>query len=316
MHLRLDRSGHITHAGPTLIKLRGREALIGQRFLEVFDLQRPVRATTINELRAMAGRKLHMVFRDPPCTGLKGALCPMGDDLVVNMSFGISVLDAVRDYELTHADFAPTDLTVEMLYLIEAKSAAMESSRRLNMRLQGARIAAEEQAFSDMLTGLRNRRAMDHVLDRLIAADREFALMHLDLDFFKAVNDTLGHAAGDMVLQQVASILVAEVRQNDVVARIGGDEFVLIFKDQLNQDVLDRIATRIIARLEEPVAYKEQMCRISASIGTTLSSFYPRPDADQMLADADLALYQSKHEGRARHTFFDPQVDLPLRTNG
>ena len=152
------------------------------------------------------------------------------------------------DYALVSSDFAATDLAIEMLYLVEAKSAAMEASRKLNLRLQGAMIAAEEQAFTDTLTGLKNRRAMDHVLARLIEAGREFALMHIDLDFFKAVNDTLGHAAGDHVLQNVARIMVEETRSDDTVARVGGDEFVILFDGLTDRETLVRVAERIIQK--------------------------------------------------------------------
>ena len=231
MHAVLDRTGHITHLGPTLQKLRPGIALIGTRFLEVFELQRPRTVTSMDDLLECAGTKLHLRFRDSPRTSVKGILVELPDNqgAVINLSFGISILEGVSDYALTDADFAATDLAVEMLYLVEAKSAAMEASRTLNLRLQGAMIAAEEQAFTDTLTGLKNRRAQDHILERLMCSGTEFALMHVDLDYFKAVNDTLGHAAGDHVLQHVARVLVDETREDDTVARVGGDEFVLIF---------------------------------------------------------------------------------------
>lgn len=194
------------------------------RFLDRFDLRRPRAVMSMADLMASSGVKLHLRFRDPPATGLKGVLMPLpgGQGAIVNLSFGISILDAVRDYRLTSGDFAATDLAIEMLYLVEAKSAAMEASRLLNQRLQGARIAAEEQAFTDTLTGLKNRRAMDHVLGRVIATQMPFAVMHVDLDFFKAVNDRLGHAAGDHVLQEVARIMIDATRRGkDTVARTG-----------------------------------------------------------------------------------------------
>ena len=133
-----------------------------------------------------------------------------------------------------------------MLYLIEAKSAAMTESRKLNTRLQGAKIAAEEQAYTDTLTGLKNRRAMDHVLSKFIDVGEKFGLMQVDLDFFKAVNDTMGHAAGDHVLLEVAKILVEETRNDDLVARVGGDEFVLLFHKLTDLEQLNDIANRII----------------------------------------------------------------------
>lgn len=312
MHLTLDRTGHITHAGPTLAKLRPETRLPGRRFLDVFELRRPRAIASMQDLVAQAGTKLHLRFRDVPRTDLKGVLVIPGDEqdgAVVNLSFGISVVDAVRDYALTSADFAATDLTIEMLYLVEAKSAAMEASRKLNLRLQGAKIAAEEQAFTDTLTGLKNRRAMDHVLARALETRERFALMHLDLDYFKAVNDTMGHAAGDHVLQQVARVMVEETRSDDTIARVGGDEFMLLLTGKLTRQVLERISERLIARLEEPIPFGAQTCRISASIGVVLSTAYDEmPDAARLQDDADIALYASKHKGRACFTFYDPAL--------
>lgn len=306
MHVLLDPTGHIVRVGPTLQKLRPAAPMAGVRFLELFELSRPRAVGNMAGLLATAGAKLHLQFRDAPRTSLKGAIVPIPDDsgAIVNLSFGISVLDAVRDYALTSADFSATDLTIELLYLVEAKSAAMEASRKLNQRLQGAMIAAEEQAFTDTLTGLKNRRAMDHVLARMAAAPAPFALMHLDLDFFKAVNDTMGHAAGDHVLQQAARIMVEETRDEDMVARIGGDEFVLVFHQLMDRMRLGRIAQRLIDRLEEPMPFGGQICKISASIGTVLSEQSSARDPAELLHKADMALYASKHAGRGCHSFY------------
>ena len=82
------------------------------------------------------------------------------------MSFGISIVTAVQEYALTSTDFAVTDLTMEMLYLVEAKSVAMRASRKLNARLQETTMVAQKEAFTDALTGLKNRRAMEHIIDR------------------------------------------------------------------------------------------------------------------------------------------------------
>lgn len=308
MHAVLNRTGHVIHAGPTLAKLPAAEGWQGKRFLELVHLQRPRHAASLPELLKLKGRKLHLELRTPCRTRLKGVIMPWGDGALVNLSFGISIVEVVQEFSLTSADFAPTDLTVEMLYLVEAKSAAMEESRRLNARLQGAKIAAEEQAFTDTLTGLKNRRAMDHVLGRLAETGEPFALMHLDLDFFKTVNDTLGHAAGDHVLQSVSRALVDLTRRGDTVARIGGDEFVVIMRDTFDKDQLSEAAGRIISRLEQPILFQDTPCKISASIGTTISTYYARPDPVRMLADADEALYASKHAGRGRHCFYEPRA--------
>jgi len=226
----------------------------------------------------------------------------------MNLSFGISVIDAVQEYKLTSADFAATDLTIEMLYLVEAKSAAMEASRKLNLRLQGAKIAAEEQAYTDTLTGLKNRRAIEHVLGRSFDWGTPFALMQVDLDWFKTVNDTLGHAAGDHVLQTVAKVLVEETRDKDTVARIGGDEFLIMLPDTHDPEVIEAIAGRIIRCLTEPIPYQGDLCRISASIGTALFEPGQSVSVEEVVHMADVALYASKRAGRSQHSFFSPDM--------
>jgi len=306
MHVWCGPTGHVLRAGPTLAKLRPGETLVGRRLLEVFELRRPTGVRSFSDLVGLDGAKLRVLFREPPCTALTGLLValPGRQGALMNLSLGISVIEAVGRFGLKSKDFAPSDPTVDLIYLSEAQTAVLAESARLNSRLESARIAAEERAFTDTLTGLKNRRAMDHVLARLAAAGTGpgFGLMHLDLDHFKAVNDTHGHAAGDHVLQHVARILVEETCTGDLVARIGGDEFVILLRDCDDIATLEHIAARLVRRLARPIAFRGRTCRVSASIGGTLSRFYARPDAARMLSDADAALYVSKRRGRARHT--------------
>lgn len=310
MHLVLSEAGLIAHAGPTAQKLRPDTSLAGQQFLDIFDLKRPRSINKISDLRANAGTKMHLQLRAAPQTEIKGVLmpAPLSGHSIVNLSFGISIVDAVADFALTSADFAATDLAIEMLYLVEAKSAAMDASRKLNLRLQGAMIAAEEQAFTDTLTGLKNRRAMDHVLTRHVDWGTRFGLMQVDLDWFKAVNDTLGHAAGDFVLQNVARIMVEETRECDTVARIGGDEFVIVLPYASSQDVLESIGERIIEQLSRPMPYQGDMCRISGSIGMAVYDPGSSKTVAEIMDDADVALYASKDGGRGRQTVYDPSL--------
>lgn len=305
MFLHVSETGHIVHAGPTLAKLRPDIQMQGARFLDMFQIDRPRSITTMGDLMQRAQTKLHLEFRSAPQTALKGVLVrlPDGQGAIINLSFGISVVEGVQDYDLTSADFAATDLAIEMLYLVEAKSAAMELSRKLNKRLEGAKIAAEEQAVTDMLTGLKNRRAADSILDHLIETDQRFALMQLDLDFFKAVNDTYGHAAGDFVLQEVAKVMRAETRGSDVVARVGGDEFNIIFKGLANEDRLKDISARLIAGIERPMVFEGHDCTVSASIGIVIRHQGCTRDLDHLMSLCDQALYASKKGGRARASF-------------
>ena len=208
LNIVVSDEGVIEHAGPTVRKLFRGSTLEGRKLLDVLSILRPRAVGCVDELHEMHGRKLHIELNTEPATSVKGVAVgdPDGNGLVLNLSFGISIRDVVRDFGLTARDFASTDLAMELLYVIEAQSSAIEASRKLNLRLRGAKVEAEEQAFTDMLTGLKNRRAMDHALLRLLNNKTPLALMHVDLDFFKAVNDTMGHAAGDLVLVKVAEV--------------------------------------------------------------------------------------------------------------
>lgn len=309
MHLVLDAQGIIIHAGPTTQKLHPDMPLIGMSFLDAFTILRPRGIVTMDGLFGVRNIKLHLELLGNRPVRLKGVLVSGGQGTaIVNLSFGITILDSVRDYALTNADFAATDLAIEMLYLVEANAAAMEASRKLNLRLQGAKTVAEEQAYTDTLTGLRNRRALDQTLERLLAANARFAVMHIDLDYFKAVNDTLGHAAGDHVLRIVATAMLEETRTSDTVARVGGDEFTVILPDVGDVGILHRIGRRIIERIEAPVPFNGQVCKISASIGTVWIQGGNNQTRTQVMEDADIALYASKSEGRARQTFYSPEM--------
>lgn len=310
LHLWAGPTGHILRAGPSLAKLRPGDPMRGRRLTEVLEFRRPRSVQSMADLIAADGAAVQVVFRAAPRTALKGLVValPKGQGVLLNLSLGISVAEAVRSFNLTRKDFAPSDPTVEMLYLMEAQAAVLNESKKLNTRLQDAKILAEEKAFTDTLTGLKNRRALDSLFPQFAEGGqgRGFGLMHLDLDFFKEVNDTFGHAAGDHVLQEAARILVEETRSEDIVARVGGDEFVLVITDCTDVGLLNAIAERIIRRLEKPIWFEGAKCHISASIGITRSDNYPALDREKMSSDADAALYVSKRRGRACFTEFDP----------
>ena len=303
MHLTLDARGIIIGAGVTLAKLFQGAPLIGQSLFDLFSLRRAGAITTIDALHARVGQTLQLSRRDGGAS-LRGIAQRLAQDqgFILNLTFGIGVVDAVRDFALTDADFAPTDLAIELLYVVEAKAAVMGELARLNLGLKGAKSAAEARARTDTLTGLGNRRALDEALARITDQNRPFALLHLDLDFFKAVNDTRGHAAGDHVLVAVADVLRTATRDGDIVTRVGGDEFVLVLPNPPAKDALLRIANRIIAGLSVPIPFEGQDCEISGSIGIAQSLQFTPVDIDQMQAAADAALYASKRAGRGRAT--------------
>jgi len=159
----------------------------------------------------------------------------------------------------------------------------------------------EELAYSDALTGLPNRRMFGDFCRRMIAgAQRQgagFALLLIDLDHFKQVNDTLGHDAGDALLVETARRLRAVARQADVVARLGGDEFAILLADTSAPAAVDIVCRRVCEVFEAPISHQGHATRTSPSIGVAL---YPHDGAtqDALYKSADLALYEAKHQGR------------------
>ncbi|WP_165910126.1 GGDEF domain-containing protein [Rhodovulum bhavnagarense] len=301
MHLWVGAGGMIVRAGPTLMHMAGGDPA-GKRLDQVINVRHPSRVKTLDQLLRLHGVPLKLCLDAAPDLSLKGmaVALPGGGGAFVNLSAGVSLVEAVNRFDLTLGDFAATDLAAEQLYLLEAKAAVTGELTRLANRLNGARASAEARAATDTLTGLANRRGLDAMLARQVDSGRPFALMHIDLDHFKAVNDTHGHAAGDAVLCEAAAVLRGQCRARDMVARVGGDEFVMVFDDLLDPRMLRRIGQRLIERLEEPIRVGATTCRISASVGIALSNAYTQPDPVRLLHEADLALYSSKRGGRAR----------------
>jgi diguanylate cyclase (GGDEF)-like protein len=169
-------------------------------------------------------------------------------------------------------------------------------------------------ARHDVLTGLPNRAVFHDLIERALPeAERGglFAVLFLDLDRFKAVNDTLGHRAGDTLLQQVATRLRSVVREIDTVARFGGDEFVVLQPLLEQPDGAMRLAERIIAALCEPYMLDGHQASIGVSIGIAMAPG-DGASAEVLLKNADLALYLAKAEGRGTFRFFEPEMDARL----
>lgn len=183
------------------------------------------------------------------------------------------------------------------------------------------RKQAEEKlqhtASHDILTGLPNRTLFINLLNHAIAchkrkADLKFAVLFLDLDRFKVVNDSLGHHAGDLLLQEIAKELKILVRDKDTVARLGGDEFVILIEDlESNHEAYD-IAQRITDFLATPFTIENQSIFIGTSIGVLFND--ERYDsADIMLRDADTAMYHAKDKGKGRYEVFDSSMQKKVQ---
>ncbi len=163
----------------------------------------------------------------------------------------------------------------------------------------------EHEARHDTLTGLPNRRAFFEILPKAIARCQRnlcaLALLFIDLDGFKAVNDTLGHHAGDLLLREVGQRLSDLLRQTDTVVRLAGDEFVVILENLTSHDPKpQKVAQKILTSIQQPVFVKEGTAQVSASIGIALHLPGNDMDIDTLVNRADKAMYDAKQAGKGR----------------
>lgn len=163
------------------------------------------------------------------------------------------------------------------------------------------------QAFHDSLTGLGNRALfqdrLQHAVARMERTHGNLAVLFLDVDNFKVVNDTLGHSAGDALLQATANVLAENIRDSDTAARLGGDEFGVLLEEIADHDEVVRLVERVLIAARRPLAVASQEVSATVSIGIT---FYgPGVSGDQLLRNADRAMYAAKEQGRNRFVEFE-----------
>ena len=166
----------------------------------------------------------------------------------------------------------------------------------------------KKHAFFDKLTGLRNRMSLYDSIDNMIVQSKRKnslnALVFMDLDGFKTVNDTYGHEAGDYILVTVSERIQKLLRESDTIARLGGDEFVLLLTNLSSKSEVEPIVNKLIRIIEKPIFFKEIKLEISTSAGV---SFYPddeMADGDELMRRADKAMYKAKMKGKGRYEFY------------
>lgn len=301
MHLCLDDSGGIVSCGRTMARLLSPHDRVDQAFVH---LGRDGQETTLDAMltQIASGKRVFLNLRGHRDIYLRGHGVRTAErQLLLNLGFGASLYPAIRAFDLTDSDFAPSELAIEFLFLHQANKAALAELSRVNRSLKSAREDAQIMSVTDPLTGVLNRRGFDIAFQRAMDQREHtpFALIHLDLDHFKQVNDSFGHAAGDRLLQLAAEAIRSEVRASDKVCRTGGDEFLVLMFSTIRPEAIQKACGRIINRIEA-LEEGDRAHSISASIGIAICP----PDAAIKGADlferADNALYRAKASGRAR----------------
>ena len=197
----------------------------------------------------------------------------------------------------------------------------------VNQDITERKLAGEKiqyLATHDVLTGLPNRSMFSQLLNHAIQMaqryQRQFAVVFIDLDRFKIINDTLGHEAGDQLLQEIAVRLKQPLRAVDIVARLGGDEFVILIEEVSDSNQVATVARKILTSIIKPITLMGQECRITASMGICM---YPKDAEDEqsLMKNADMAMYLAKEEGKNNYQFYSKNIQskslerLSIETN-
>ena len=187
----------------------------------------------------------------------------------------------------------------------------LQQPEKLRRTVEEKTAQLKEFAFHDQLTGLANRRLLNAQLEqeiqRLIRNKKQAALLYIDLDDFKRINDSMGHEAGDVLLQIISTRLLNTLRKNDIVARLGGDEFAILLLDTDSISHVSRTADKLLEVVQRPVPLNDREVIVSATIGITIIPDDGR-DVSTLLRNSDLAMYAAKKSGKRRCQFFDPQM--------
>ena len=306
LHLVVAMDGTIRHAGPTLKKICPQSPLPGSSLLHHFDLRRPREIESVADLADPANGPLRLTLRDAERTAFKGQAVPIaaGQAMLIDLSFGIAAIEAVARFRLTAADFAATDLTVEMLFLVEAQRATLAETQRVNGQRQSQRRAADLEAATDPVTGLRNRAALVNLVIRLVGQDTPFGLIHLDVSNLPACphpGPTGSQSARDGALCDIAVRLSDNVRARDVVARIADTEFAVLLHGMTHVTRLSGLVDRLKDALAAPLGAADAATGASSAphvcFGVTATGLHPRPGALAILSAADIALAEARKGG-------------------
>ncbi len=302
LHVLVDDTGQIVGAGPTLQKVLG-PTIVGQVLFDAFAIKRPRNLRDMADLARYMGQKLTLQADPTNSEGvmLRGMAVPLQAEgrtfWLIDLAFGANFAEVVAGHALTATDFKPNDASIDLLYTFETQRGLLKDSEDLARALRRAKAEAERMAMQDPLTGLANRRALNARLDQILAqpvSSRQCALLLVDLNEFKDINDNFGHEAGDRVLKHAAACLEAIAGPKDLAVRIGGDEFALIIDAGQCTATIDEIADNLASRIATPVKLDRIECAVGASIGILVFDPAHSESMNQLMKEADIALYEAK----------------------
>ena len=313
-HILTDAGGVVRAVGPAIHKLLGAEAVIGKSVFDIVDFLKPKLVDRKAGLQSCIGRRLVVQFRElgeSVSSRVFGmALRAGGSDdgnIFMALTPGVNARAFVESFGLKISDFGPADGSADLLPLLAMQQDMLADSRKKSDNLAAARDAAERMANNDALTDLPNRRALMCGLQRALG-DGPINVLHIDLDKFKDINDTFGHAAGDAALRHTARCMQNVLGSNTLCARIGGDEFVAVIPDRFDEAKLIETAQCLIEQICLPFTFEGEALNVGASIGIAIADATDAVTVDTILHHADIALYESKRLGRGRALICSPHL--------
>lgn len=314
----IDRCTRIVATGALLPRICP-EVTKSPRFDDCFSLPKGASGTDFDKLAASEGSLLILHRRSAPATApLRGQWMQLDDEHLLFLGWPwVTTFGQLSDMGITLSEIPPHNPLVEMLMLLQTNRSAMDDARELAEALRQRREQLEEanrelahRAYHDALTGLPNRLMLrDRIGQAIARAQRNptrLAVLFIDLDRFKAINDTHGHRTGDRVLCSVAERIREQVRKTDTVAREGGDEFIVLLEQVGTPEHAASVAGKLLKRLGAPYLVDGRAMHCSGSIGVAM---YPEDgaDAEALIKHADAAMFDSKGGGRNRVHFFSQE---------